>query len=123
MIDKSGFSINEFYKEIDLDQMKYAPVHVMHGDEVLILDQADVWYALKYLMDNAGVGERSSRQAERMAEENERLKRRNEKLIELVKDLYEMVRECDSDSYPSDWKKDDYLRRVQKLGIKVEVGC
>lgn len=75
---------------------------------------------------NAQMGEVIGQMAHDHAEQGReiaRLERENAEVRELVKDLYEMVNDCDSDSYPSDWKKAEYLRRVQKLGIKVEVGC
>lgn len=95
MVDKSGFKIGKFVNPIELDKDTYNLVRVSHGDEEITLDQADMWYVLNYLVDEAGVGRRSSvsdRQArEKVEAENYRLRISNERLREFAAHLVEYV--------------------------------
>lgn len=138
MVDKSGFKIGKFVNPIELDRSTYNLVRVSHGDEEITLDQADMWYMLNYLVDEVGVGRRSSvsdRQArEKMEAENDRLRTSNERMREFTARLVEYVDpashqdscglECPAHArcrgkstcaFP-DWA----LERAMELGVEVE---
>lgn len=96
-ITDDGFKISNFHKEIDLDNTIYYPRRVRHGDTTIILNSKDMWKALNYLVDNAGIGERIDDESLRERDKAKKLERDVKKLKNLVVEMFGTLNyDCDS---------------------------